>query len=364
MENKKHVVIAGGGLSGITLANLLDPKYDVTLIEKRTHHFFTIGSLRAAVNEKWVDAVYIPYDKLLKNGKIIHDEIVEISPKEVKLKNSDKNLSFDFLVIALGSKFSAPIFASDSKDQAKESMLNNIKKLQSAKKILVVGGGPVGIEYTGEILQVFPDKEIILVHNKPTLLDPDVMNPKLSKKLMEKLQKRGVRVILDDEVAKPETIPEGTHTYTTAKGVEIEADLIYFCFGSAPANEPLKTHFQDKLEQGRIKVNEFLQVEGYSNIFAIGDIMNVKEMKLGFNTRKHASVVANNIEALVKGQKSKMKKYIPKPFGMVVPIGPNDGATQLPFGVIGGKLTKMLKSKHLFVPQQWNAFHQTPPKLE
>lgn len=55
-------------------------------------------------------------------------------------------------------------------------------------------------------------------------------------------------------------------------------------------------------ESGALKVNEHLQVEGFSNIFAIGDCNNVDEAKTAYNADRHAGVAVGNIANSVSGK--------------------------------------------------------------
>lgn len=55
-------------------------------------------------------------------------------------------------------------------------------------------------------------------------------------------------------------------------------------------------------ESGALKVNQHLQVEGFANIFAIGDCNNVNEAKTAYNADRHASVAVGNIANSVSGK--------------------------------------------------------------
>lgn len=56
-------------------------------------------------------------------------------------------------------------------------------------------------------------------------------------------------------------------------------------------------------ENDALKVNEHLQVEGFSNIFAIGDCNNVNEAKTAYNAERHAGVAVGNIANSVNGKR-------------------------------------------------------------
>lgn len=70
-------------------------------------------------------------------------------------------------------------------------------------------------------------------------------------------------------------------------------------------------------------------MEGYENIFAIGEITSLNETKLAFFARTvHAPLVAKNIELLSQGSKQ-LQVHKPPPVVILVTIGPEDGACQL-----------------------------------
>lgn len=60
-------------------------------------------------------------------------------------------------------------------------------------------------------------------------------------------------------------------------------------------------------EKGQLKVNEYLQVEGHEDIFAIGDCTNLKEAKLAYLAQQHARVILESLRQ--KGQNLPLKKY-------------------------------------------------------
>lgn len=219
----------------------------------------------------------------------------------------------------------------------------------------VVGGGPVGVEVAGEIATDYPNKKVTLVHSGDALLAPNLL-PKFQKKVFDDLTKLKVEVLLgqrviaptpsngqdstekktddveeiksDNSSETPSDIPElKRQTVTTTKGTSIETDLIFWFTGATVNNNVLQKNFSDLLdESGHVKVNSLLQVEGHENIFAIGDVNNVKEAKMGYFAGAQADLTADNIKKLVKKDK-KLKSYIPKGPGMLVSIGRNGGAS-------------------------------------
>eukprot|EP00735_Rhodelphis_limneticus_P010968 TRINITY_DN4007_c0_g1::TRINITY_DN4007_c0_g1_i1::g.11844::m.11844 TRINITY_DN4007_c0_g1::TRINITY_DN4007_c0_g1_i1::g.11844 ORF type:complete len:389 (+),score=81.92,sp/Q54NS8/AIFB_DICDI/40.99/4e-82,Pyr_redox_2/PF07992.9/1.6e-18,Pyr_redox_2/PF07992.9/6.2e+03,Pyr_redox/PF00070.22/0.00062,Pyr_redox/PF00070.22/8.8e-12,K_oxygenase/PF13434.1/0.2,K_oxygenase/PF13434.1/0.00016,NAD_binding_7/PF13241.1/0.14,NAD_binding_7/PF13241.1/0.11,Pyr_redox_3/PF13738.1/17,Pyr_redox_3/PF13738.1/0.00075,Lycopene_cycl/PF05 len=367
--SRPSVVIVGGGYAGAALAKDLDAKANVTLIERREAFFHVVGSLRASVDPKFGQQILIPYNALLRHGKVLHEEVAEITEKEVKFVNAAvAPITFDYLVIATGSTNKFPAIAPAAKNAALANWQQSSEQIKQAEKVLIVGGGAVGLELAGEIRHLYPNKEITVIHSGDKLASP-ALNAKFQTKLNAHLTKLRINVILDDRVNNEDlpdpTIPPSVNrkTYTTRNGKSVEADLCFVCVGHTVNNSTLKAHFTDKLDTtGRLKVNPFFQVEGYTNIFAAGDISNVAEAKMAFTAGLHAEHISKTI-MLLHNKKPLQKGYVPAPAVMLVPLGPNGGVGQMPNGwVVGDCISKMIKSKSLFAQQNWKLLNAKPPK--
>lgn len=373
-KNFTKVVIVGGGYSGTAVARLLDKEFDITLIEKQETFFHNLGALRAAVEASWLEKIFIPYDGLLKRGKVLHKLVTEVTPDKVILDNGEI-IEFDYLILATGSSYSFPgKMSSNDVQGSKKSILRLNEKINAAERVLIVGGGPVGVEFAGEIISKYPQKKITLVHTGIRLIGKP-FNPKLGQKLLNTLREMGVQVILEERVLlndmKSEDF-EKTQTYSTDRGRAIEADILLTCYGAKVNNKYLLNYFSEKLDQqGRVKVNSHMQVDGYENIFVVGDLTNIEEPKLGLVSGSHASVVAKNIEAMSRskatGKQKPLKAYQPSQKQLIiVPLGENNGAGQLPLSksgvVIGRFLAKQIKGKTLLAPMYWEKMGLKMPK--
>jgi apoptosis-inducing factor 2 len=365
------VIIIGGGYSGTAVAKLLDRDFDVTLIEKQATFFHNVGALRAAVDPSWLEKIFIPYDGLLKRGKVRYNLVTEVTPEQVYLDNGEV-IAFDYLVLATGSSYPFPAkMSANDVEGAKQSIVRLSEKIRAAQRILIVGGGPVGVEFAGEIVGKYPQKTITLVHTGKSLIG-EPFNPKLGQKLLDGLQEMGVQVLLGERVLldnlKPEDLIQ-TQTYVTDKGTAIGADLLFTCYGAGVNNKYLLAYFAEQLDrQGRVKVTPQMQVEGYSNIFAVGDLTNVDEPKMGLLSGAHASIVAANIKTLQKSEPQKtLKIYQPSTNPLIiVPLGENKGAGQFPLTksgiVVGAFLAKQIKGKTLLADIYWKKMGLQMPK--
>ncbi|KAG1146352.1 hypothetical protein G6F36_015042 [Rhizopus arrhizus] len=203
MIQEKNIVIVGGGFAGVETANVLekelarsnDSQYRIILIEKKTHFYHTIAGLRSAVID-WDQQILVPYTNLFKSDKhhVIQASAVQFEKDHIVLDREvqgfGSSIPFDYLILATGTKRHPPAqsLATDIKD-IQSDLQQTRQRIQSAKSILIVGGGPVGFELTGEIRDVYEDKEITLIHSNNRLFSSSTTNVKLSERGLALLHK-------------------------------------------------------------------------------------------------------------------------------------------------------------------------------
>ena len=100
--------------------------------------------------------------------------------------------------------------------------------IASSNKIVVVGGGPTGIEFAGEVISEHPTKEVTLIHRNNSLLD-ERFPAKLGKSLANLLAKKGVKLLLGQSLNGDDIkagVQDGVKTYTTKEGTKVEGELV------------------------------------------------------------------------------------------------------------------------------------------
>jgi apoptosis-inducing factor 2 len=156
------VVVIGGGYAGVRLAKRLDTAARVTLVDRKEIFFHRIAALRAGVRPEWTVTPLIPYDRLLHNGRVTVGKAVRIDTagREVVL-GSGERLSYDVLVIATGADYPEPArFNGTTAEEAVRSFVQHQKKISTAGHVLVVGGGPSGVELSAEIRLARPGSRV------------------------------------------------------------------------------------------------------------------------------------------------------------------------------------------------------------
>ncbi|KAG0577160.1 hypothetical protein KC19_5G135500 [Ceratodon purpureus] len=344
MAERKRVVVVGGGVGGSLVAKNLESHADVTLIDPKEYYEVPYAQMRCIVEPSMAERSVLKHSEYLKTAHIVQSAAESVSGSEV-VTESGERVPFDFLVITTGTTYSGP----STKAERVKLYEADKEKIVAADHVLVIGGGPVGVELVGEIVVDFPDKKVTLVHSGKRLLE--FLGTKVSDKTLKWLQsKKNVEVILNDRIAlEGLTGPE----YVTKNGTHIKADAHFVCIGKRVGSSWLQSSDLSQLidEEGRLKVDANMRLEGQSNIFAVGDIANTKEIKQGYLAGKQADVVVDNIKRLIKNSKApKLAEYKPltSPLGLVS-LGRYEGVAQFPIVTLIGRLPGMLKSGDLFV---------------
>ena len=288
LDDKPCCVIVGGGYGGTEVASRLDPHCNVILIDKKNHFLNNMGALRPVAQLDKVHTIAVPYDRLLTNGAFIQGTVTSITDKQVTLAGIDAKISFDYVVIATGSSYAFPMkhqlaYAKDLPKKYEECH-NDVK---NAETIVIVGGGPVGIELLGEIATIFPNKKITLIHGGDKILPADGIKDELRQSILTRIKDTfkncavvtGERIEITDDMKNEmanansgnKSYLVGTRDIETNKGRKFKADLIFFAFGTKLNNSAFKDFFTDAInpENGRLKVQGTMQVEGYKNVFAL-----------------------------------------------------------------------------------------------
>lgn len=327
------VVVIGGGYGGITVAKGLDTLADVTLIEQKDQFVHHAAALRAAVDEVWEHAIFMPYSNLLKNGTFIQGTVQRIDGNTVHVFGQDP-IEADYIVLCTGSTYPFPAKYATSKAAISKARLEQLHdNLAHATSALIVGGGTVGIELTGELATAYPDLQITIVEKHEELLGTPGYTDELRQEIRSQLSELGVRVVTGSELAylPPHNVGElGHFTVATKNGEAVEADIWFQCHGAKPNTGYLiGTDYEKVLHpNGSIRVSETMQVAGYNNVYAVGDITDVRESKRADAARQQARVVIANIAAQLEGQDAEVV-YHPTKEWVILPLGPMLGASQL-----------------------------------
>ena len=340
------VVVVGGGFGGITVARALDDIAHVTLVEPRETFVHNIAALRAAVSPEWTDRIFIPYDDLLRHGKVWQERAVRVSAGEVELA-SGAVLPAGYVVLATGARAPFPAHVHDTGRAAGTARMRAVHdSLTRASHVLLLGAGPIGLELAGEIRAAWPDTAVTVVDPAPKLLGGR-FPAEFRRQLHDQLDALGVRLLLGTALrGLPEPGPGELRPFTVTTGDDrvLAADLWLPCFGTG-----VDTGYLDpglaaaRQPDGRLAVTEHLRLIGQERVYAVGDVTAVPELKMARNAMEHAEVVAADIRASIEGR-PRGTGYRPAGDAIVLPLGPAGGATYDPeAGVLGAEVTAHIK---------------------
>lgn len=123
--------------------------------------------------------------------------MVSLKPKEVILDREwqgSKQLPFDYLVAATGTRLAAPgSMPSDEKLHAVEYLKQYNQGIKKAKSVILIGGGAVGVQMACDLKEIYPEKEITLVHSRDHIMP--VYHEKLSQMIKERFNELGVKSV-------------------------------------------------------------------------------------------------------------------------------------------------------------------------
>lgn len=303
-----RIVIVGGGFAGLNLAKELKNKpVQVVLVDKNNFHQFLPLTYQVATSGIEPDNIVFPFRKIFSSYRNIifrMAEALNIDQENNSLSTTLGSIDYNFLVLANGSVtnfFGNEGFENhglglksitDSLD-IRSKLLQNLEKatvtcLEEDKRrlgsIVVAGGGPAGVEIAGALAEFkryilpkdYPElnitgMKIYLVEAMGGLLR--FMPPKLSEKTKKYLTDMKVDIRLNNFIKSY----DGT-TVTLENGETIEAATFIWTAGVKGA--PVKGLPPESLNsQKRILVDNHNRVKSTDNVFAIGDIAQMKTEK-------------------------------------------------------------------------------------
>ncbi len=358
-----RVVIIGAGFAGLRLARKLYKKgFQIVLIDRYNYHQFQPLFYQVATSGLEPSSISFPLRKAFQKVKNVYIRIAEVEkvfPDKKMLHTTLGTVWYDYLVIATGA--TTNFFGLESFEQnsipmksvpealfLRNRLLENFEKavtirdIEEVKRLLnvvVVGGGPTGVEVCGALAEMrkfvlpkdYPELDfnymnITLVEAGDHLLHG--MSEKSGKKAAKYLEQLGVMVKLNHkvvgydgrEVELKDRQNFNTRTLIWAAGVK----------GQMPSGiEPGLV-----VRGNRIKVNRYNQMEGMPDIFAIGDIAFMEtevypngHPQVAQVALQQASILADNLVKLKKNKAMQSFEYKDK--GSMATVGRNRAVVDL-----------------------------------
>lgn len=360
----KCVVIFGGGIAGVQLARQLSEGVKVTLVDANDYFEVPMAAPRNLVRPSFAKQSIIPYAEALPGVTVVRGTLVEMSARSGRVVTSDGReavLGGDVNVLSTGSLFANSLMRAQA-TTARERMRfygQYQQAIAAAHRVLIVGGGPIGVEVAGEISESHPQKAITLLEGDARLLAGT--SELAAQHVTSVLTGRGVSIVVGERLQSATTAPEDVFGVkgqaTTTSGRTIDYDLLIWCTGGRPNTFYMKAHLGDALDdRGRIRVSPDLRVVGHEAMFALGDITDLKENKMAWHISRQVKHAATNIRRILRDPRAtNLVAHRPQTDNpkMAITLGSRQGVLHLPiFGVIRSPwFTRKAKAEHMLVPK-------------
>ena len=381
---KKRIIVLGGGFAGVDctrkLENYFHSDYDIeiTLVSDDNFLLFTPMLPQIVAGTVAPRHIVMPLRALCKKARIYESVVRDIDPVQqyVTLEGTPEKIGarihYDYLVIALGSetnffglknveKYSFTMKTLADAISLRNRLIDMLEQAENEKNpkikerlltFVIVGGGFAGVETAGEINDFLHDAvsyyhntkkkdiHVILVEAASTILQG--FDEKLTKYAHNKLEKNGIKIILDSAV----TNFDGKNIILNklskpSSGIDskniIDSHTLVWTAGVTPVKIIQNSVF--KIKKGKIIVNEFLEISNHPGVFAIGDCsqfddeVNNKFPPTAQLAEAHAKLVAYNIKQIIENKEKKKFEYSWR--GQSAIIGKHYGIAE----VMGMKIT-------------------------
>ena len=366
---KKKIVVAGCGFGGLQFVNHLKKDlFDIIIVDKVNHHQFPPLFYQVAASQIEPSTVSFPIRKIFQKRRDVRirlASVLSVNKEQSYIDTTIGRFTYDYLVISTGtstnfygnSRIEKNVMGLKSTYQSinvRNEILHNFEELLYTENkvglynIVIVGGGATGVELAGAFAEMTRE---ILPKDYPNINKQKVnvylleggnntlsnMSSFAQKYSQQQLNKMGVIVKTNTFVKDydGEDITLNNGEIIQSKNVIWSAGVVGNAIEGIPEDAVLRN--------GRIKVNRTNRVEGFTNVYAIGDVAYMETDKYprghpqvanvaigqGKNLARniHKLELTNNIEAIEKD----LKPYEYKNLGTMATIGRNKAVVDLPF---------------------------------
>lgn len=302
-KSEPHIVVLGAGFGGLSFCKHYRGPGKITLVDRENHHLFQPLLYQVAMAGLSAPEVASPVRSILsryRNITVLLDEVVGVDTASKSVHLTDRSLNYDYLIVALGGKTS--YFGNDHWEAAapglktledamtiRRRILLSFEKAENSDDpelrrrymtIVVVGGGPTGVELAGAMAElrkfVFKrdfrrinpaEARVVLVEGSDRILG--TFPPSLSEKATKQLEDLGVEVITSMFV---DDIKEGKVIFRDGSSIETE-NIVW---GGGITGSPVAALLGAPLDRsGRVLVDPSLTLPGDHDVFVVGDLASV-----------------------------------------------------------------------------------------
>lgn len=371
MNERKRVVIVGGGHGGLFTALDLAGDCAVTLVSEENH--FTFRPLLYEYLSGEIEAWHIAPDYKELLGDEINFvrgavEAIDFENQSVKISARGDSLNYDALVLAVGGVTNfwnvagaetnaLPFRGISDADELRNRMTRALDKVsptlapQDAREKMtfaVVGGGASGVELATKMSDLLTDA----FRRRGLKGEPHVMLIEMSNRLVpgmgEEVRAYVEKTLLEThvdvhlETRVLEVKPHAVVCEHNGRKTEIETIAAVWTAG-VRVNPLIERLDLPKDKSGLILVNPTLQVQNYENVFALGDIARVERVApilagTAQLANQEATLAADNVRNYLSGKNLKTKSF--EELGEALSLGTHNAAVLVGGSVVGGALAR------------------------
>src|SRR5690554_2018499 len=295
---KKKIIVAGCGFGGLQFVNhLKEDLFDIIIIDKVNHHQFPPLFYQVAASQIEPSTVSFPIRKIFQKRRDVRirlASVLSVNKEQNYVDTTIGKFNYDYLVISTGT--STNFYGNNKVEEnamglkstyqsinVRNEILHNFEELLYAESkdglynIVIVGGGATGVELAGAFAEMTRE---ILPKDYPNIKKEKVnvylleggdntlsnMSPFAQKYSRQQLQKMGVIVktgtVVKDYDGELVTLSSGETIHS--RNVIWSAGVVGNAIGGIPEETVMRN--------GRVKVDRYNKVEGFDNVYAIGDV--------------------------------------------------------------------------------------------
>jgi NADH:ubiquinone reductase (H+-translocating) len=301
MASQAHIVVLGAGFGGLEFCKRFrHPAARITLVDRTNHHLFQPLLYQVATAGLSATDVAQPIRSILsrnRNVTVIMESVVDFKLAEKKVVLAERELSYDYLVVALGGctgyfghseweQYAPGLKSLEDALRIRSQVLIAFEKAETEESpqeqerlmtVVIVGGGPTGVELAGAISELARHvlradfrridsarARVILLEGGNAILPQ--LPPDLSASAKRQLEALGALVRVNTRVKN-----------ISKDSVELECGgcirAANILWAAGVAASPLTRKLGAELDRaGRVKVNPDLSLPGHPEVFCVGDL--------------------------------------------------------------------------------------------
>lgn len=366
-NQKKRVVIVGGGLGGLRLAeDLYGSGMQVVLIDKNNFHQFPPLIYQIASTGIDPSSISFPFRQIFRKRKDFYFRMAEarmVDTEKKILQTSIGKIDYDYLVLAAGAttnffgnknieEWAIPMKTVPEAMGLRNALLSNFERAltcateeerQELLNVVIVGGGATGVEIAGALAEMrryvipydYPDMDSSLMHIYLIEAGDRLLaglSQESSQKAYEFLKSMGVDIQFGKMVTDYRD-----HKVVMKDGTEIPTRT--FLWVSGIRANAMPGIDESHLGRGfRFKVDEYNRIQGVEDVFVIGDqCLQTSDAAYPNGHPQVAQVaiqqaknLAKNLKLIVKGaDSSELTAFRYKNLGSMATIGRNKAVVEI-----------------------------------